>query len=275
MRPAFVVLLLALPIANSVFADVVRVSGEFRYGPGVRETDACAAAESRAKEEALRQVYRESFSTLEEDSCRESGKQVDSAQCTYNRIAWSSIDGDIRSVKQLGRDIDRVSGASKCTVTLEVDVVNPEQGPDTNFYFEVKVDPLLAKPGDALTFSVEPSAAMYLAVFGWTPPVSGGGSGQVVRLFPNEFDRDPLIKTRLKLPSAQNSAQYDFRVEWAKGATQDFIDEYLIFVATKAPVTWLSEYGFDSFGQKLREIRPPDKRVVKRNYRIINQKALR
>ena len=264
-----------LVTASSALAEVVTARGEFLYGPSVSQDAACAAAESRAKEEALRQVYRESFSALEEDSCRESGKRVDSAQCTYNRFAWSSIDGDIRGVKTLDREIDRISGASKCTVTLEVDVVKPEQGPDTNFYLEVKVDPLLAKPGDALTFSVEPSAAMYLAVFGWTPPVSGGGSGQVVRLFPNEFDRDPLIKTRLKLPSAQNSAQYDFRVEWAKGVNRDFIDEYLIFVATKAPVTWLSEYGFDSFGQKLREIRPPDKRVVKRNYRIINQKALR
>lgn len=268
--------MLILVTASSALAEVVTARGEFLYGPSVSQDAACAAAESRAKEEALRQVYRESFSALEEDSCRESGKRVDSAQCFYNRFAWSSVDGEIRAVKQLGDpQISRVPGASKCTVTIEVDVVKPEQGPDTNFYLEVKVDPLLAKPGDALTFSVEPSAAMYLAVFGWTPPVSGGGSGQVVRLFPNEFDRDPLIKTRLKLPSAQNSAQYDFRVEWAKGVDRDFIDEYLIFVATKAPVTWLSEYGFDSFGQKLREIRPPDKRVVKRNYRIINQKALR
>ena len=50
---------------------------------------------------------------------------------------------------------------------------------------------------------------------------------------------------------------------------QDFVDEYLIFVATKTEVPWRESYKFEDFKKRLREISPPDKRVVKQSYRII------
>jgi len=258
----------SVAVAN---AQAIRTSGEFLFGPEMSQNEACEAASARAKEEAIRQVYRESFSALQQDSCRESVRRVDSQQCFYNSFAWSSIDGEIRGAKQLDRKIEKVSGATRCTVELEVDVVRPEP-PDVNFFFEANVEPLIVRPGDALSFSVVPAGPMYLAIFGWTPdPVSG--KGQVVRLFPNDFDKDPLVKNKFNLPSAQGRAQYEFKVEWDRRTKRDFIDEYLIFVATKSLITWLPEYGFDSFGARLREIPQSSKRVLKRSYRIVNQKA--
>lgn len=266
-------LLLCLMPGLALASEPVRASGEFLFGPETRENEACDAAIARAKEEAIRQVYKESFSVLQQDACRESVRGTDSRECFYNSFAWSAIDGDIRSFKLLGeRRIEKVAGASRCSVTLEVDVVRPEQVADVNFYFDARVDPLIVKAGDSISLHVEPTGPMYLAIFGWTPDPSTG-KGQIIRIFPNDFDKEPLIKSKTRLPSAQNSARYDFKVEWAKGTRRDFIDEYLIFVATKSSVSWLTEYSFDAFGQRLREIPHSSKRVVKRNYRIVNQRG--
>ena len=266
-------LLLCLMPGLALADGPVRATGEFLFGPETSQNEACDAAIARAKEEAIRQVYKESFSALQQDACRESVRGTDSRECFYNSFAWSAIDGDIRSFKLLGeRRIEKVSGASRCSVTLEVDVVRPEQVADVNFYFDARVDPLIVKVGDSISLFVEPTGPMYLAIFGWTPG-PGAGKGQIVRIFPNDFDREPLIKSKTQIPSAQNSARYDFKVEWAQGTRRDFIDEYLIFVATKSSVSWLSEYSFDAFVQRLREIPHSSKRVVKRNYRIVNQRG--
>jgi hypothetical protein len=257
----------------AVAGDVVRATGEFLFGPETAQNEACDAAIARAKEEAIRQVYKESFSALQQDSCRESVRGTDSRECFYNSFAWSAIDGDIRSFKLVGeRRLEQVAGATRCRVTLEVDVVRPDQSSDVNFYFDARVDPLIVRAGDSVSLTIEPAEPMYLAIFGWTPDPSTG-KGQIIRIFPNEFDKEPLIKSKTRLPSPQNSTRYDFKVEWAKGTKRDFIDEYLIFVATKSPISWLTEYGFDTFGQRLREIPHPSKRVLKRNYRIVNQRG--
>jgi hypothetical protein len=64
--------------------------------------------------------------------------------------------------------------------------------------------------------------------------------------------------------------RYGFQASFPAGLKQDFVDEYLIFVVTKRPVAWLESYAFEEFRARIREISPPDKRVVKRSYRIIN-----
>ena len=65
------------------------------------------------------------------------------------------------------------------------------------------------------------------------------------------------------------SSQYSLEVLFPEDVKQDFVDEYLIFVATKTEVPWRERYNFEDFKKRLREISPPDKRVVKQSYRII------
>ena len=263
----YVVLALAcLPAA----ADKVQVTGEFLYGPDVSEKTACDAAEQRAKEEAVRRVSGEMVSAEDQLSCRETSGKADSHTCSFNRFAWSTIDGDIKEATLLREpQVTRLQGVSKCSVSMQVDVVKPTQAPDPGFDFGVKLSAGVLKPGDEIVFEIAPSTPMYLAVFGWTPIERD--KGRVVRLFPNAFDGDPQVKTTTRLPSAGNAGQYGFYASWMEGVMRDFLDEYLVFVATKSPVNWLGEYAFDDFRAALREIPAAQKRVHRRAYRIINQ----
>lgn len=250
-------------------AESVVVQGEFLYGPEISEKVACEAAEQRAKEDAVRRVYGEILSAEDQFSCRESNGKIDNRQCSFNRFAWTTIDGDIKAVKTIEPPtVTKQQGASKCQVTLEVNVLKPEQSSDPNFNFGVQLSASVLKVGDSIGFEIEPSSPLYMAVFGWTP--SESGKGQVVKLFPNVYDNDPLVSSRFRLPSQKNSNQYSFSVTWVEGVKRDFLDEYLFFVSTKKPITWLSEYSFDGFKSQLREIPESQKRVHRKAYRVVN-----
>ena len=250
-------------------ADKVQVTGEFLYGPEVSERAACEAAEQRAKEEAVRRVNGELVSAEDQLSCRETSGKADSHVCSFNRFAWSTLDGDIKEARLLQEpQVTRMQGVSKCSVSMQVDVVRPVQPADPGFDFGVKLSAGVLRPGDEIVFEISPSSPMYMAVFGWTPLEQD--KGRVVRLFPNAFEDDPQVRASKRLPSVEHAGQYGFYASWIEGVRRDFLDEYLVFVATKAPVNWLGEYAFDDFRAALREIPAAQKRVHRRAYRIIN-----
>lgn len=259
----------ALCISGSLFAEVREVTGEFLYGPDLSERQACEAAEQGAKQEALRQVLGERFSTNQQLSCRDGEAGVDDTQCVYNNFLWTEVDGDIREVSRLGQPIiDRQMGAMRCTVRMRVVVDVPTQQPDPNFDFKTTLSSIRLRSKEAISFVVQPSAPMHLAIFAWAPSQN---KGAVTRIFPNFFDSQSLLPSRenFPIPTAQGTHRYQFEVKFPQGVQQDFVDEYLIFVATKKPIAWLEQYEFAQFRARLREISPPDKRVVKHSYRII------
>ncbi len=274
MRSRNLLLVFSLALAFACLpaaADKVQVTGEFLYGPEVSEKVACDAAEQRAKEEAVRRVNGELVSAEDQLSCREISGKADSHVCSFNRFAWSTIDGDIKEAKLLQEpQVTRMQGVSRCAVSMQVDVVKPLQAPDPGFDFGVKLSAGILKPGDEIVFEVSPSTTMYLAVFGWTPIEQD--KGRVVRLFPNTFEADSQVRAARRLPSVEHAGQYGFFASWIDDVRRDFLDEYLVFVATKSPVNWLGEYAFDDFRAALREIPAAQKRVHRRAYRIINQR---
>jgi hypothetical protein len=246
---------LALAISHSVKAEVRDVAGEFLFGPETSESKACEAAEQKAKQEALRQVLGERFSVSEQLSCREGRASTDNIDCVYNAFLWSEIDGDIKQAVRLESPV--------------VEVAKPEFAPDPGFDFQVLLRPIRLREGESLSFSVKPTAPMHLAIFGWAP---SHDKKTVTRIFPNTFDSDALLRAQEEnpIPSELGARRYGFQASFPVGLKQDYVDEYLIFVATKRPVAWLESYEFDQFRARIREISPPDKRVVKRSYRIIN-----
>lgn len=251
-------------------AEVREVDGEFLFGPDTSERVACEAAEQRAKQEALRQVLGERFSVSEQLSCREGRAGTDNTDCVYNTFLWSEIDGDIKDAQRLSAPrIEKQLGASRCAVRMRVTVYVPAVQPDPNFDFQASLSSIRLRSSESLAFVVRPSVPMHMAIFSWAP---AHDKSSVTRIFPNDFDANALLRPAEEnaIPSAQGSSRYGFTVRFPEGLKQDFVDEYLIFVATKMPIAWLSEYPFEQFKARLREIPQTDKRVVKHSYRIIN-----
>ena len=251
-------------------AEVREVSGEFLFGPELGVTPACEAAEQKAKQEALRQVMGERFSVSEQLSCREGKSGTDNTECVYNRFLWTEIDGDIKEAQRLGEPlVEKQLGATRCLVRMRVVVDVPQVMPDPSFDFQASLNAIRLRDSEPIAFTVRPSVAMHLAVFSWAPSYDRSA---VFRLFPNSFDTSGLLRAQEPnlIPSEQGARQYSFRVRFPDNVKQDFVDEYLIFVATKQPVSWLPNYPFEQFKARLREISPSEKRVVKHSYRIIN-----
>ena len=266
----FLVIGSALAVLPPAKAEERDVTGEFLFGPETSESKACEAAEQKAKQDALRQVLGERFSVSEQLSCREGRAGTDNTDCVYNTFLWSEIDGDIKQAVRLGNPVvDKTLGASRCVVAMRVEVAEPELAPDPGFDFQVLLSSIRLREGEALSFSVKPTASMHLAIFGWAP---SHDKKAVTRIFPNTFDSDALLRAQQEnpIPSELGSRRYGFQASFPAGLKQDYVDEYLIFVATKRPVAWLESYDFEQFRARIREISPPDKRVVKRSYRIIN-----
>ena len=259
---------LALVGLSSLRAEVREVSGEIFFGPDTSEKQACEAAEQRAKQEALRLVMGERFSSSEQLSCKDGTAGVDNTQCVYNTFRWTEIEGDIKQATRLGQQVDKQMGSSRCTVSMRIVVDVPQLQPDPSFDFQVKLNANRLRAKEAVSFQILPSSAMHMAVFAWAP---SHNAATVSRIFPNAFDSQSRLAARVNhpIPSESGSARYQFEVDLPQGNQQDFVDEYLIFVGTTMPVAWLDEYDFDKFKSRLREISSPQKRVVKQSYRII------
>jgi hypothetical protein len=259
----------AVFFCGPLLAEVREVTGEFLYGPNMSESQACEAAEQRAKQEALRQVLGERFSTNQQLSCREGAAGVDDTECVYNTFLWTEIDGDITQATRIGQPVvDRQMGGARCTVRMQVAVDVPTQQPDPNFDFQASLSSIRLRSKEAVSFVIQPSATMHLAIFGWAPAQD---KEKVVLIFPNIYDTKGLLAAKVNqaIPTAEGQRRYQFNVTFPAGVKQDFVDEYLIFVATKTPIAWLDQYEFEQFRSRLREISPPQKRVVKHSYRII------
>lgn len=258
----------ALFFTPGLHAEVREVAGEFFFGPDTSEKQACEAAEQRAKQEALRLVMGERFSSSEQLSCKDGAAGIDNTQCVYNTFRWTEIEGDIKQAIRLGQQVDKQMGSSRCTVSMRIVVDVPKLQPDPSFDFQVKLNTNRLRAKEAVNFQILPSSDMHMAVFAWAP---SHDAATVSKIFPNAFDNQSLLAARVNhpIPSESGVTRYQFEVDLPQGTQQDFVDEYLIFVATTTPVAWLEEYDFEKFRSRLREISPPQKRVVKQSYRVI------
>ena len=100
---------------------------------------------------------------------------------------------------------------------------------------------------------------------------SGGSQtsrDNVVRLFPNEIEKNNFIRNAVRLPSASAEKNYSFELEWLApaGEDKDSMSEWVIVVATKKPMPWLAVYDMQRFKEKLLEIPADQRRVVHRPY---------
>lgn len=262
-RLACLLLALLPPAAGAAW---VSGSGEHHFGPDSAENEACALAEENAKIDALRSFSGESLALDQHLACREPGEaEAAGDRCSYNRMLWSQVGGRIGAVGGVRREVLERPGGKLCRVGLVADIAVPPGRPDPAFDLGVRLNELAFRPGERLQIEIEPSQAMYLAVFNWLPHQPAGR--QVVRIFPNRHEGDPLIRGKRTIPDPA----YRFELTLPEGTAQrrPFVDEYLLVVATKEAVNWRESYSLDELQERLHEIPLDRMRYVKRAYHLI------
>lgn len=261
------VLVFVLFGTNTAFAEWVDGRGERIFGPDISENEACDYANQRAQKDAIRKVTGEKLTGEDLMVCQE---QKDDASCTLNRLTWSTTDGVIGGIRNKHRQIAKTStGHQTCVVTLEANVGVAEGKPDPGFNMTVKLNQRTFLNNQTLKISVTPTQPMYLTVFQWLPYEKA--ERQVTRIFPNEFDPGTLFKGKGTIPTKANQSKYDLLVGFPNGLKKQkkLVDEYLMLVGTRKPVTFRKSFSYEEFNKTLLEIPLSERRNISKAYNIV------
>lgn len=260
----------AMLYALDANADWISVEDEYNFPPEMAESEACQKAERRAKEKALKTVSGEKISSEDNLVCSE---MKDTAECSLNRFTWSTIDGLIKGTRN--RKIEKVPGVSgynMCRVSLEVDVGVGSGTPDPSFDIKVRLNRRTFRDGEPLQIDMSPSQPMYINVFQYLPYIKS--QNQVTRIFPNSFDKEAFFQQKGFIPTHAGSQMYDMTVGFPEGlkGPKDLVDEYLMVLGTKEPISFRESYSLEEFNSRLLEIPRQNKRVVRRAYNVVRPK---
>jgi hypothetical protein len=249
--------------ANS---EVVTSIGEYSYGPEISKAQGCRLALDKAKSNALAAVLGEAVSTEQQLFCKEtSGKKSDYG-CDFNSISWSLIDGDLKNQKIISEQVVEKMGATTCTYKIEVDVVVPSKKPDPNFELKAKRIKPVYQVGEDFTLEFESTREAYFAVFNWLPYQNNLVSRIQLSTSADAAESDVLKKNSV----GKYQFKSIFTTEWSKSYSdaKRYYDEWVIVVATKKPIRWLSSYDYDQFREKLREIPADEIRKERLGYQL-------
>jgi len=248
-------------------ADWISVTGEYGFGPDKSQSEACEEAERRAKEKALESVTGERISSEDNLVCSE---MKDDAECSLNRFTWSTIDGLIKEVRiKKTETVAWLGDFRKCQVSMDVDVGVGTGKPDPNFDIQVRLNHKSFRHGESLRISLSPSQPMYVSVFQYLPYMKS--EKQVTRIFPNTFDKQHFFKKKGDIPTKKGSQQYDMTVGFPEeqNIANDQIDEYLMVIGTRKPISFLDTYSRYEFQSRLLEIPRQNRRTVKKAYNVL------
>lgn len=256
----YVLALLHGQMANAIPIDV---KADFFFGPDVSRNQACANARDAAKAKAIASVTGERLSFDQRMYCSQNASHADDKRCDINRHTWNLVEGRVSKSEVISEVVKTVQGAQVCTVSMVVDVEPPVTTADAGFDLKLDINHNTYRPGDALTISVVPTAPMYISVFNWRTSFV---KDNVLRLYPNEFDKNNYVTQPIAVPSPQ--AGYKLELEWTAPVDFDkeLMSEWIIVVATKKPMNWLPVYDMARFKEKLLEIPADQRRVVHRSY---------
>ena len=232
--------------------------GEYRFGPNVAESTACKLAFERAKINALSKVFGEKIFAEDVMRCSE----MDNAECELNKSIIITIDGTINEIKNRERTLAKLEGHSICSFQIIANIDKPKQARDPKFDFNIKINKKYFRDGENLTIQIEPTIKMFVNIFQWEPYQSAGI--KLIKIFPNKFESNNEIKNKKLIPEG-----YNFKVEYPTVQDKKYVDEYLVVLATKEKITFLTEYEFKNFQVIISEIPNNEYRLKKRSYEIL------
>lgn len=251
--------------SHGVLAVPIDVKADFYFGPDVSRNQACDSAREAAKSKAIALVTGEKISFDQQFQCFQNSKRGEGRQCEMNQNASVLVEGRITKSETISETVKTVPGAQVCSVLMVVDVAPPTVESDPSFDFQLELNRANFRQGDSLSIRVSPSAPMYIQIFNWR---SAFNKENVVRVFPNDLDKDNYITKSITIPAKSSEAKYSLELDWEAptGYDKDFMNESIIVVASKRPISWLSVYDIQRFKEKLMEIPLNQRRVVQRPY---------
>ena len=254
--------------SNSVLAVPIDVKADFYFGPDVSRNQACDSAREAAKSKAIAMVTGEKISFDQQFQCFQNSNRGDGRQCEMNQNSSILVEGRITKSETISETVKTVPGAQVCSVLMVVDVAPPSVESDPSFDFQLELNRANFRQGDSLSIMVSPSAPMYIQIFNWR---SAFNKDNVVKIFPNDLDKDNYITRSITIPAKNSDAKYSLELDWEapNGYDKDFMNESIIVVASKKPIAWLSVYDMQRFKEKLMEIPLNQRRVVQRPYVLI------
>ena len=107
---------------------------------------------------------------------------------------------------------------------------------------------------------------MYVAVFQWLPYKSD--QYQITRIFPNKFDSNNFIKSKVTIPSSKAKQKYNLRIDWTANK-ESSVDEFLAIVGTREKIPFLAKYSYTNLKKRLTELPLNDQRVIRKAYRVV------
>ena len=263
-----VLVLVFAGMASSVTAETKTstASAEYLYGPETSKNEACNLALGKAKMKALANVLGESVSAEELLSCKGSTGKDSDYRCDLNQVTWSQIDGDIKRTISEKTVTEERGDASACVAEVAIEIVIPKDKPDPNFQLRADFKQTVFRVGDDFNLDIELSQQGFVTVFNWLPH----DSNSVVRIIPQSEDPSQSNVFLSAEKTKGLKASYAMTANWADSYTgkRKFYDEYLLVVATKRPIKWLSKYSLDDFKSYLQQIPTTDKRLIKKAYQM-------
>jgi hypothetical protein len=262
--PSIIYCLVSL-CGNRVFAIPIDVRADYYFGPDISRNQACDSARETAKSKAIAMVTGEKISFDQQFQCFQHSRASASRQCEMNQNASVLVEGRISKSETISETVRTVPGAQVCTVLMVVDVAPPSVESDPGFDLKLELNRANFRQGDSLSIRISPTAPMYVHIFNWR---SAFGKDNVVRIFPNDLDKDNYINKAITIPAKHQDAAYSLELDWEAptGYDKDFMNESIIVVASKKPIPWLSVYDINRFKEKLMEIPLSQRRVVQRPY---------
>jgi hypothetical protein len=254
--------------SHTAYAVPVDVKADFYFGPDISRNQACDNAREAAKSKAIAMVTGEKISFAQQFQCFQHSTKGDARQCEMNQNSSVLVEGRITKSETISETVKTVPGAQVCSVLMVVDVAPPSVESDPGFDFQLELNRVNFRQGDSLSIRVSPSAPMYIQIFNWR---SAFNKENVVKIFPNELDKDNYITKSTTIPAKNSDAKYSLELDWEAptGYDKDFMNESIIVVASKKPISWLSTYDIQRFKEKLMEIPLNQRRVVQRPYVLI------
>lgn len=266
-RGAWAVVSVLLLATGAARAEWVRGEGKWLFGPDLSERYACEMADRKAREAAIREVTGEKLTSEDLLVCKE---QKNEAECNLNRYTWSTIDGEIRGIRDRREEATgKPGGLRQCTVTLEADVAMASGQPDPNFDMTVRLNRKTFRHGESLEISIVPTQPMYVSVFQWLPYEKT--DRQILRIFPNSYDQQNHFTVAATVPTKEGDSVYEMGVAFPEGLQKktDLVDEYLMVIGTRSSVSFRESYALDEFKARLLEIPRRDWRQVKKAYNVV------
>ena len=254
--------------STDTFAIPIDVKADYYFGPDISRNQACDSARETAKSKAIAMVTGEKIAFDQQLQCFQNTRGSDGRQCEMNQNASVLVEGRISNSETISETVKTVVGAQVCTVVMVVDVTPPSVESDPGFDLKLELNRANFRQGDSLSIRINPTAPMYIHIFNWR---SAFNKETVVRIFPNDLDKDNYIDKAITIPAKNSDAKYSLELDWETpiGYDKDFMNESIIVVASKKPIPWLSVYDVNRFKEKLMEIPLNQRRVVQRSYVLI------